>query len=79
MPLALIRLVASQARTMALGIVLALWGWKSLSTMLYGVGPSDPMVLAAVGFFLLVVALMAAMAPALRASRIDPIVAMRGE
>lgn len=63
----------------AFGIVFALWGRKSLSTMLYGLGPRDPLVLAAVSFFLLVVALMAAMAPALRASRINPTVAMRGE
>ena len=77
-------LVVGQAMVMAgagvaVGMLLALWGSKSLSTMLYGVGPRDPLVLGAVGAFLLAVALAAALAPALRAARIDPTIAMRGD
>jgi ABC-type antimicrobial peptide transport system permease subunit len=77
-------MVLRQAMTMAaagvaIGLLLALWGGKSLSSLLYGVGPRDPVVFAGVGVFLLVVALVAAIAPAVRAARIDPATAMRGE
>jgi putative ABC transport system permease protein len=60
-------------------MLLALWSGKSLSAMLYGVGPRDPVVLGLVGVFLLAVALVAALAPAVRAGRIDPVIAMRGD
>jgi putative ABC transport system permease protein len=77
-------LVVGQAMAMAatgvgFGILLALWGGKSLSSMLYGVGPRDPIVLASVSLFLLLVALAAAVAPAMRATRIDPTLAMRAD
>jgi ABC-type antimicrobial peptide transport system permease subunit len=76
--------VLRQALTMAgagvaIGVVLALWGGKSLSSLLYGVGPRDPVVLGGVSLFLLLVALLAAIAPAVRAARIDPALAMRGD
>jgi predicted permease len=79
-----LRMVVRQAMAMAaagvaIGMLLALWGGQSLSSMLYGVGPRDPLVLASVSVFLLLVALTAAMAPAIRAARIDPVVAMRGD
>jgi len=75
-------LVVGQAMTMsaagvAIGVVLALWGSKMLSSMLFGVGPRDPLVLGSVAAFLILVALAAALAPALRAARIDPTVAIR--
>jgi ABC-type antimicrobial peptide transport system permease subunit len=47
--------------------------------MLFGVGPRDPLALGGASAFLLAVALVAALAPALRASRIDPTIAMRGD
>ena len=77
-------LVVRQAMEMALmgvaiGLLVALWGGKSLSAMLYEVGPRDPVVLFGVSAFLLVVAMGAALAPALRAARIDPMIAMRGD
>ena len=71
--------MAMAAAGVAIGVLLALWGGKSLSAMLFGVGPRDPMVLAAASVFLLVVALAAALAPALRAMRIDPTIAMRAD
>jgi putative ABC transport system permease protein len=79
-----IGLVVGQAMVMAtigvaIGMLLALWSGKSLSAMLYGVGPRDPVVLGLVGVFLLAVALVAALAPAVRAGRIDPVIAMRGD
>ena len=77
-------LVVGQAMAMAgvgvaIGIVLALWGSRMLSSMLFGVGPRDPLVLGSVAAFLLLVALAAALAPALRAARISPTVAIRAE
>ena len=79
-----IALVVGQAMAMAaagvaIGVLLALWGGKSLSAMLFGVGPRDPLVLGVTSVFLLVVALTAALAPALRAIRIDPTIAMRAD
>jgi ABC-type antimicrobial peptide transport system permease subunit len=78
-----VRLVVGQAMAMAaggvgIGVLLALWSGKSLSAMLFGVGPRDPVALGGASVFLLAVALIAALAPALRASRIDPTIAMRG-
>ncbi len=77
-------LVVGQAMAMAgvgvaIGVLLALWGGKSLSAMLFGVGPRDPLVLGAASVFLLAVAFAAALAPALRAMRIDPTIAMRAD
>jgi putative ABC transport system permease protein len=46
---------------------------------LFGVKPSDPLTFTAVPLILLVVALAAAFIPALRASRGDPLVALRHE
>ena len=77
-------LVVGHAMTMAaagvaIGVLLALWGGKSISSMLFGVGPRDPLVLGIVSVFLLAVSLAAALAPALRAARIDPTIAIRGD
>jgi predicted permease len=52
---------------------------RFLKTMLYEVTPTDPEVLAAVAMFLLAIALGACVIPALRASRTDPLVALRTE
>ena len=77
-------LVVGQAMAMAavgvgVGVLLAVWAGKSLHAMLFGVGPRDPLALGGASAFLLIVALMAALAPALRASRIDPTIAMRAD
>jgi putative ABC transport system permease protein len=77
-------LVVGQAMTMVatgigIGLLLAFWSGKSLSSMLFGVGPRDPLVLGGASLFLLAVALVAALAPALRASRIDPTMAIRAD
>ena len=61
------------------GIIGAAAASRLLSGFLYGVSATDPTTYAAVGVFLLVVAVVASFVPARRASRIDPIEALRLE
>jgi predicted permease len=53
-------------------------GW-ALRSLLVGVAPSDPIVLVLGGAVLLVMAVVAALVPALKAVRVDPVVALRDE
>jgi ABC-type antimicrobial peptide transport system permease subunit len=78
------RLVLGQVTRLAaiglsLGIGLLLLASKALAQLLYGVRPSDPLTIAAVTALLGTVALVAAWGPAWRASRVDPIQALRYE
>jgi ABC-type lipoprotein release transport system permease subunit len=50
-----------------------------LETLLYGVSARDPIVMGGVVVALLAVALVASLAPALRAARSDPNVALRND
>ncbi|HTV13920.1 MAG TPA: ABC transporter permease [Acidobacteriaceae bacterium] len=50
-----------------------------MSRILFGVGPNDPLALAAAGALMLAVSALAGYIPARRASRIDPMVALRDE
>jgi len=52
---------------------------RVLNTLLFGVGSTDPPTFAAVALVLAVVALVACYLPARRASRIDPVAALRSE
>jgi len=61
----------------AVGLVGALWLTRFLNTMLYGLKPSDPATMTGAAVLLIVVATLAGLGPALRASRIDPIRALR--
>jgi putative ABC transport system permease protein len=63
----------------ALGLVLALWLTRVLATRLYGVTTTDVPTYLGAAALLAVVALAADLAPALRATRVDPIVALRHE
>ncbi|MEO7190283.1 MAG: ABC transporter permease [Vicinamibacterales bacterium] len=67
----------------AVGVVLGLLGAallsRSLTTLLFNVQPTDPRVYAAVSAMLIAVALLASYLPARRASRINPLVALRDE
>jgi putative ABC transport system permease protein len=69
--------VAGLGLILGLGAALVLAGF--LSTQLYGVGPRDPVVYGIVTSVLAAVAVAASLVPALRATRVDPVTAMRGE
>jgi len=63
----------------AAGLVLSLAFGRALASLLFGVSPSDPLTLAGVMALVVGVAAFAAFLPALRASRIDPMEALREE
>lgn len=67
------------ATGIALGISVALGLTRVMSALLFGVGPTDPTTYVAVSCALAAVALLAAYLPARRASRVDPIVALRAD
>jgi predicted permease len=62
-----------------LGVSIALWAGKWVKPLLFDVPANDPPVFVFVGLALVVVALAASWIPALRASRVDPNVALRTE
>ena len=75
--------VGDGLRLTALGIVLGAVGAfvaaRGLATLLFGVEPGDPLTAAATAAILLVAATLACVVPARRATRVDPIVALRAE
>ena len=61
----------------AIGLVSALAGMRVLGSLLFGVSPTDPTVLVGSSAMLLVIAVVASLAPTRRAAKIDPVEAMR--
>jgi predicted permease len=78
------RLVVGQAMTLvAISLVVGLIGafaaTRLLNSLLYGVGASDPITFIAIVLLVSAVAFVAAWLPARRATRVDPIIALRAE
>jgi predicted permease len=63
----------------AVGVVLALAAVRSASSLLFGLEPNDPLTFVAASALLVTIALIASFLPARRASRVDPMVALRYE
>ena len=63
----------------AIGLAGALASTRLMRGMLYGVAPSDPLILAAVTVVMMIVALAAAFLPARRAASVDPMVVLRNQ
>jgi len=67
------------AAGVAIGMILSVVGARALGSFLVGVSPSDPVTFGVVMALLLSVALLACLIPAYRATRVDPLVALRYE
>ncbi len=79
-----VRLIVGQGMRVALagtvaGLGGALAASRAMSTILYGVGPADPVAFAVALIVLGAAALVATLVPAHRATRIDPLTALRTE
>jgi ABC-type antimicrobial peptide transport system permease subunit len=83
-PRGLLRLVLAQAARLAvsgavLGVVVALTLARVLRSMIYNVSPADPLTFTAVGVMVIAIALLACWLPAWRATKANPMVALRAE
>ena len=63
----------------AIGVVAAIVLTKVMTTLLFGLGPTDAVTFATVSIGALLVALLACYIPARRATKVDPLVALRNE
>jgi putative ABC transport system permease protein len=83
-PGGVLRIVMREGLLLALlgigaGLAIALAAAPQIAPLLYQVSPADPVSIAGAALFLLVVAVLASLIPALRATRVDPIRALRQE
>ncbi|HEY2930681.1 MAG TPA: ABC transporter permease [Acidobacteriota bacterium] len=83
-PVDLIRLVIHEGLPLILiglviGVACALGTTQVLSSLLYGIGPTDPLTFIGVSLLLVGVAVAASYIPARRATKVDPMVALRYE
>ncbi len=61
------------------GVLLALAAARSAGSLLFGLQPNDPLTFAGASALLITIALIASFLPARRASRVDPMIALRYE
>ncbi len=83
-PSALLRLLLVEALWLAAagliaGLAAALVLTRVLTSLLYGVGSTDPLTFAAVSLGLLLIALLSAWVPGRRATQLDPMIALRAD
>ncbi len=64
---------------LVLGLAAAAGAGRLIQTLLYYVQPLDPLIYLSVTVLFAVIAIVACLLPSLRASRIDPIIALRAE
>jgi len=64
---------------LGIGLLLALVGTRAIANLFVGVKPNDPLTFGVVAILLAVIALVACWIPARRATRVDPLVALRYE
>ncbi|HKU76397.1 MAG TPA: ABC transporter permease [Pyrinomonadaceae bacterium] len=83
-PLDVLRLIVGQGVGQALvgvgiGLAAAFLLTRTLKTFLFGVTPTDPLTFVAISLLLVVTAFIASLIPARRATKVDPLVALRSE
>jgi predicted permease len=79
-----LRMVVTEGMTptligVAIGLAGALALGRVLATLIYGIQATDPLTIASVSVLLIVIAMVASLIPAYRATRIEPVKALREE
>src|SRR5262249_37417488 len=64
---------------MVIGLIAAVATTRLISSLLFGITPNDPLTIAAAMLLMIAVATLAGYLPARRASRVDPLIALRYE
>ena len=74
-----LRALVMTAIGVAAGVALALLGARAIASQLYGISPFDPLTFVSVVALIVACAALAALLPAARATRVDPVVSLRYE